>query len=455
MESKNKKVSKSVHEQLGIDINVSRVAQCFNKDNKELNEVLEKLNAIKKRGIEKPVNVLIAPKKPQISKEEWKESPIRKEYEEKKKVFDAEVRKYEQFSSDEYVKANLAHKLTKKLKVVIDLLNKNNEKPTEARTERIKEIFKELEGGISKPVFGDKIEKNGRTIRPITGREIRMRFDSLGELGESPEILKQRLSEITMQFSETNKLFDLKEEISNNTLKFSESVKTTISFVLQELVYDVLSLAIKDCKKTGKVTLSVDNLRNDVVLHSAFSALFYNLPCLKKLQEHIIRKREYEFEKKKHDSEMKSKKKSSMIKTFEECERSNGFMKEVDGKKVWAGLCHEEKDVNFMTYVGRLFDNLKVDLKQHKMKISSRAKELVSCLMYQFLTVLSTRFDIHKEHRSKILALEHKTVKSEKTIKFETVIEIFELILVSNNEKVIDTLKKASLFRQKLKDLKK
>lgn len=455
MKTSTQKTQKTTYEQLGIDISVSRVSMCFNKpeENKRLTEILQIIDVLKKKGAIKPVNTLIAPKKPQVSKEEWRESPIRKEYEEKKKLFDAEVRKYEQFSSVEYVKANLAHKLTKKLTAVINLLEKNKETPTPGRTKKIQQIFKELQGGISKPVFGEKIENNGRVVRPIKSRELIMKFTDLGELDETPETLKQRLTEISLEYSETNKLFDMKEEIMNNVFKISENVKVAITFILQEIIYDILLLAMKDCKKSNKFTLTVDNFVDKVLINSPYYPLIHGLPCLDELRKYILRKKHHASEKSKHDAETKKNKQPSMIIKFEDYEKNGGHMEVVNGKKVWKGMSHNANDVKFVTYVGRMFDNLKTTNKI-KMKISTKAKDLVSCIMLQFLNVLAQRFDIHRQHRSKILALENKTVKEEKTIKFETAIELFELLLLNNSEKVVETLKKASLLRQKLKELK-
>lgn len=452
--------TKTLCEQLGIDINISRVSLCFDENGVNNNlsqkkkEIYQKLDELKKKGAEKPAKNFITPvKQPGVKLEDWNNNPVKVEYKKLKTEYDEKLKKYDQYVSAEYTRSNLAYKLKKKLENLVELMTKNLETPTTPRTKKIGEIFEELKGGISKPVFGENTVKDGRNIKPIVGRELKLKFTDLCELTQNLDQLKTKLAEISMEYKETNKLFEDKQEIQNNSLKFPYSVKAAITYILQEAYYNIIELACKNAKKLGKKTVNIENLRYEVISDSPYLPMFNSLPCMKVLQNYVLRKEEYNTEKNKHDSEMKSKKKTSMFKSFEDCEKSGGFMKEVNGQKKWTGLF--ESDINFQVYIMRMFANTKYKLKNKKLKISLQTKELLSTMMFQFLSQLSQKFQIHRKRRSKILSME-KGVEyniDEKTLKFEDVIEIFEIILC--DDRANKTLENAALFRKRIKELKK
>jgi hypothetical protein len=352
------------------------------------------------------------------------------EFFEKKSEYEKKLREYENYSSTKYIKASLSFKMMRKIENLLQLMKKNKEAPEEARSKAISDIFRSLEGGLSKP--GKK--------------EFIMRFSELHPIPEDEVGLIQLLNTIKLENKDTFPIFEEKEKIKHDALKFPSAIRAVVSYVLQEALYDIIGLAVKDARSNGKNSLSTENFRSTVINSSAFSALFFNLPVIKSADTYAERKAEYDQEVRELKETKGKKKKYLATKSFQEVEKSLGFLKiSKTGKKIWEGLSVSADTDQHATTINKVFEKLKTAHKL-KIKFSNKARELLILLVSQFLSTLATRFDIHRKHICKIEPTLRKTSKTrpeEKSIKFETVIEIFEIILCPKNDtinKVINTV---------------
>jgi hypothetical protein len=157
-----------------------------------------------------------------------------------------------------------------------------------------------------------------------------------------------------------------------------------------------------------------------------------------------------------------------VFKKFEEVERSTKFTFVENGKTKWVGLNVAAGDEDFSTFIGKIFDVAKSQVKSKgttSLRISSRAKEFVSNLVLQFLQSLTQRFNIYINHKCKIepnikSGGEVKKRQEEKSIKFETLVMTLEMLLCSDNDTMKtnnDTVKllidKICTFKSKLREI--
>lgn len=432
-----------------IYIGVARVKHCLNEHGVNKNQytsittVDQSINDLKKKGAEKPVFTGICPKKPtdkdsQDVKELYTKS--REQYELVRKEYEVKLRQYESFSSMEYKRASLAHKLTKKLAKLVALKEEVALKPSESKSQEITRIQESLKGGLKKPIIGESVV-DGKKKRNITGQEITLHFTELcgGDIPEDVESLKNLLAKVSFEFKNTNDLFTSKDNVKNTCLKIDKSVTHAVTYVVQEAVCDLMTLAIKNCKLDKKSTVSVENFSEDVLRASDYFTLFSNLNCVGVLRDYLKRKNEY-------DLEMKTKtlKEKKNMKNFIEREKSQGFMSETKGEKFWKGLNLCESEDNFVTYVGHIFDTAKsLAKKGNNFKISRRAKEYMSNMIIEFLSKLANKFEIYKTHKCKLSPRikntngEVKERKGERTLKLSTAIMIFDILLDRSDDKLI------------------
>ncbi len=413
-------------EKVGIYTNVSRVALCFNQKGANVN-VTQKLieNQKKIDNLKKDVN---------------------------------------------YNKLNLAYKMLKKVRKALFLLEKDIKKHDDKTATEFKNVIEKLKNsGLYKPVM--KEEKIGEKLRKVFTKEktLVLKYSDLYPIDHTSEGLKAIEGNLLREYTEAIKVYEEREELLRSSVKFNTSVKATVTFLLQEAVEDLMKWAVKDAKKDKKSKIDIHNFKSEVLESSNYSILFYHLPATKVLRSYLDRKAKYDEDKKAFDEIRKTNRKNkisnrSIVKPFDEVERLDGHMKLVgkegrktSGKKHWEGLNLDKAGVNFSTYVIKIFDHVKTKLGASKMYLSTRAKEYVSNLMWQFLFKLSNMFDIHRLHRSSIINNEKGVNKlnAEKNIKYETVIEIFEILLCPVPEtNTFETMQKAREIRMKLKSIK-
>lgn len=437
---------KSCFEKLGIYINVARVALCLNQ---------------------KGAN-----------------SGINNELIENQKKID-EVKKLTNYAS-----VSLAVKMYKKVSTVIGLLEENNrlgaalstlstepvgkkgsereraEKRIRNNSEAITAIFTSLrEGGISKPIMVDVVDPEGKPVLNKSGKPKKefskeralTLFSTLYSPTEDLEELKKIEGSLLREFKDHIAVYAERSELMNGAVKFNTSVKASVSYLLQEAVGDILKYALRDAKKNGAKKVDLYNLRTEVINQSPFAILFFGLPVVGAVEDFLIRKKIYDEDKIAFDNQriLSKRGKKSIVKSFEEVERSEGHFIVTDKKKkIWKGIsvpssAHgaEEGVVSFVTYVVKIFDTVRSKVGGSGVGIATRAREMVSNLMWQFLNKLSQRFDIHRNHKS--------TLNPEKNISFETAVEVFEIVLCSNDKTVTGVIDHARKIKQKLRDLKK
>ncbi len=428
-----------------IYINASQISSCLkNKDanNSTLVEVNEQLKTLKKKGAQ-------VPEKLEKTNEHYS-------------VYLENLKKYEQYSSIEYLRATLGYKLSRKLKKLLEVMEQN-------KPEKVQEIFKELRGGLNKPVFEEKevINKEGKKVlvQKIKSHTIRLHFSELGSIPENItlEELKEKMRAIEVEFAATNKLFELKREQLLKNIKIPKTVKYFVAYLLQETVSDIVNIALKEAKKAD-VGLQIDHFSRKNIEKSVCGSLFTNLECVKNLEAYLQRKRDYENE----VATAKSKKvKLSHIKSFNDVEKADGHMKELTEKGVrrrfWKGL-NVSGTVNFITQISRIIDenklNLNIDKEKKKdnevkreigMRISKRVKEFLSLLMQEFLNNLVKRFTILSEYRKTIDVLKdnQKVSKLKKTITLYDIREIFDLLLCSNEAQTELLNNACKVYKQK------
>ena len=436
---KKVEVKKSTFEKLDIRINVARVALCLNQ-----------------RGANSSINTEIVNNQKKV--DEIKKQP-------------------------NYSRITLGVKMFKKVSAIIALLEENNnisltlstlskdqngkkysdyevaERKMQKNTENLNTLLNELkEGGIYKPVMRDVVDSNGKPVLHKSGKQKRefskerslTRFTELHAVSENLEDLKNIRWSLLDEFSNYITVYETRKELSKNSVKFNTSVKASVTYLLQEAVCDILRNALRDAKKNGHLKVDINNLRTEVINQSPYAILFFNLPVLNEVEKFLIRKRIYDEDKISFDKQRSDSKrgKKSIVKSFEEVERSEGFITFDDKrKKHWKGISLEKDSVSFVTYVTRLFDLVRSKIGAGKLNISSRAREMVSNLMWQFLNKLSQRFDIHRNHRS--------TAKPEKNISFETAVEVFEIMLCSSEKSVLEVIKHARDIKLNLREFKR
>lgn len=440
-QKKDKKVEvkKSTFEKLGININVARVALCLNQ-----------------RGANVNINTEIVNNQKMV--DEFKKQ-------------------------SNYSRITLGVKMFKKVSAVVSLLEENNnfalslstlstdsngkkytereaaERKMKKNTDMINNLFKELkEGGVFKPVMKDVVDSNGKPVLHKSGKQKRefskerslTKFTELHPISENLDDLKKIKWALLDEFSTYINVYKTRKELSENSVKFNTSVKATVAYLLQEAISDILKHGLRDAKKNGHSKVDINNLRTEVVNQSPYAILFFNLPVLNEVEEFLIRKRIYDEDKLSFDKHRSTSKrgKKSIVKSFEEVERSEGYITIDDKKKKhWKGISLEKDSVSFVTYVTRLFDLVRSKIGANKLNISSRAREMVSNLMWQFLNKLSQRFDIHRNHKS--------SLKPEKNISFETAVEVFEIMLCSSEKSVLEVIKHARDIKLNLRELKR
>lgn len=366
---------------------------------------------------------------------------LRSEFDEayflKKLDFDNRMRDYENYASPKYRKASTSFKLMRLIERLLALITKNKESPKDTVQKSIDECFKQLEGGIMKPPK----EKGGE-------KQFVVKFSEFYQIPKDEVDLNQLLNTIRLDNRETNEIFENKEKIKHDALKFSPPIHAVVSYTVQEAVHEFLELGMKNAKSLGKNSVSMENLNSAVLGESTFYPLFFNLPAMKALDEFIERKREYDAEIKNMKAVKTKRSKYTVTRSFYDVEKTDGHMKvNQGGKKVWKGLSSES--LEHASTVIKVFEKLKVD-KKSKMKLSGKAKEVLNLLVAQFLETLSARFDIHRKHKCKIAPVIGKTSKirpEEKSIKFETVVEIFDIVLCPKNEKSTKFIETITKFK--------
>lgn len=461
-------------QKLDIYINSSRVNECFNRrganenENKQIEELNKSLQILKKKGAVKPVFTMIKPKKPLETDNSTVKATYAKaeeEYKEKKAEFDNLMKNYDKFSSEEYKRSNLAYKLSNKLTKLAGLLEKEE---LESRKKEIEKIYEQLKGGLKKPIIVESVDESGKKKYTITGQEITHRFtEVLPEVENvrnvSVEDIKLWVAKLSLAFKDTISIFESKSLLGKSCLRFNKSVEYAIAYFLQEATANLLSYAIRDCAKSSKSTISVNNFKHAATSESPFYSLFSNLEASKKLKEYLERFDSYEKNKAYTRSSNTSKVKVNYFKSFVEVEKSTKNMKEIDGKKYWPGMSVAVGDTNFVTYVGKIFDVVKPLSKvknYSQLRISVRAKEYVSNLMVQFLKSLVAKFDVYKNHICKIEPViksgkkDEKKREEEKTISFETLVMILEVMLPSGNETIKTLIDKVCSVKKRLAEVK-
>lgn len=464
---------------LGIYINTARIVACFNSNGsnelatKEIKEFDKSIDELKKKGAVKPVADFLKPKKPLATDSEEVKNNYNTalvDYEKKKSEFDELMKTYDKYSSEEYKQGLLTYKLVSKLTKLIVLLEKDKiSEPLESRKQQIANLVEQLKGGIKKPIITETTV-DGKKKYTITGQEISMKFTDLYDIptGDQPDIdtLKVLHAKVSFEHAATLKLFSSKNKIAKSCVRFDKSVNFGVAYFVQEVVANLMTLAIKDCAKAKeKLTVSLENFRQDVLGESPYYTLFANLKSTQTLKSFLQRQKDHEQTK----SILIAKGiKNNVFKKFEEVERSTKFTFVENGKTKWVGLNVAAGDEDFSTFIGKIFDVAKSQVKSKgttSLRISSRAKEFVSNLVLQFLQSLTQRFNIYINHKCKIepnikSGGEVKKRQEEKSIKFETLVMTLEMLLCSDNDTMKtnnDTVKllidKICTFKSKLREI--
>lgn len=462
MESKS-----TILEKAGVYINASRVSKLLNEcgvNNKfmpELREVENKLLALRKKGVEKPVFGVDAPKKPlETDSQEVKEryALVRKEFDTKKQEFEQKLAEYDRFTSPEYTRANARFRLIKKLQKLVSLLEMTTP-TTEARTKQVNSLREKLKGGLTRPTFSEseRLKKNGEKMKQISGHEIYIRFTEVAGVEAFPEAvqdLKNIMGRLAMEDEATNELFTRSAKVSGERLRFSKDVYAVVAMLIQQSTADVLKFAIKDAKKNKKKTLSIENLRSEVINESNFSHLFFRSPAYDTLNEYIRRKTEYE--QKKRDVESKNKGLKGALKSFVDMEKSSGFMKVINGSKYWVGLnINPENRVEQFSpeNIARIFDMVKSETKNVHIRLSNRAKEYMCNLITQLLERFVRTFEILRSNRKEV----NNERSEEKSIRFDSVIGVIRILLSAStsSENVKKAIENMTTLSSRLRELKK
>ena len=399
-------------------------------NSQELKVINDKLMALKKKGMQAPT--------PVADQEDQK-------YKEEKKAYD-------QYTSVEYHRAVLAYKLTRKIRKLSYLRKNNAKNPSENKTKMIETLLNDLKGGLNKPVFEDieKIKKDGTktTVQKIKGHTIRMHFSDLGDIPTDASGIDQKIAATQIEFNETNVLFDKKRELINKNIKIPKSVKNFVAYVLQESIADIVTNVLKEVKKTESA-LTIDYFNRKNLEKSNFSPLFNNLSCVEILENHLARKEAYDQDIKRCQENFKNTNdKLYVLKSFSDIEKSNGHMKETENGKHWKGLNVE--DVRLVSQATKIIDHIKNKLKINKLRVSRRAKEFVSKIMQEFLEKLSKRFQIMSEYRKRVDSLtSNEDSKLKKTVTLYDIVEMFDILLCTDDQYVKNVLNTADQIKLK------
>jgi len=458
---------KTYAEKLGLLIKPSKIDYYLNNINSEeekhFNIVVQELEKIKKVGAVPPKKFeLLSPVKPKdggslvqytLNKEAYK-----LEYEKHLE----EQRIYDNYSSDAYNTGMCVYQIYVVLNNLKTLLA---EKETPNKKLEIEALFTKLrESGLKRPVFREEqrtIERDGKietkTVKVLSGKEIVKKYtDVFPELANISDVEKL-LGTIMVHHKEILGLFEQKQRIKQSQFKFNKSVTFSVGYMLQKSLESILNLALDDTKKQNLCTVKINSLRTDVISRSPFYVFFHGLRSTLAHNSYMERLRFHE-EGKLYVTEQKKLKNSKLahvsVDTFEESERKSGNMRAdtKTKKKYWENLNCEPNSVNFMNYIGIVFDKVKQDRSAFKKyKLNYRVKEYLSNLSAQFLQTMSERFAFHRNLRS----ITGTNDVKQKSITFDGVINIFGIILVPERcEEVKRVFGEVCVFRQKLKELK-
>ena len=92
-----------------------------------------------------------------------------------------------------------------------------------------------------------------------------LKFLDLVKLTDFPRTvpeLKSLVGSLMMENADLMNLFAQLNNTNKNCLKFTKDVYASVTLLVQAACEDLLRLAIKNCKKLSKKTISVENLSN-------------------------------------------------------------------------------------------------------------------------------------------------------------------------------------------------
>jgi len=392
-----------------------------------LEEASNKLNEIKKMGAVMPIFTLSGPKRPGVnaSIEENKNYELKKEEFKKAKAdFLLQKAEYEKYASDLFKKAKLAYLCTKKSQAMIKFLTQNQQKETKLANLRIAEILKAFEGGLFKPFHEERTDSSGRIYKIITGKQVYLKFTDQFDVPKTLDLVEWEnfYQKVRFENEATNTLFANKDKITGNFMRFSDPIIEAIGYFLQVSVGNLITLAIKNNRLcTKKSTLVIDNFARNVICKSPFYGVFSNLDCLSKLDTYLQRQEDYEKIKIEIGNLSKTISKKSIVLSFVDTEKKEGYMVERNGVKRWIDLSPPEGAINITHQMAHLFDSLK-GKSNMSLKISTKVKNFLALITLQFMQVLCndlTEFQklTAKYNRQNVLIREVKTV-SFKNVEF-------------------------------------
>lgn len=459
----NKDTPKTLAQKLGIFIRpdvVNKVLASVNietiKKSAENEQALQKIKKedapVEPKFTEKP------PVKPQVEDEHYKNA--RREFDEKHEAFLKLRREYEKYASDRYMRAVTTFQAYKKIQEMVEL----KKSPTEAKNKKFEALkISLLNEGLRRPVFREEI-KNGKPTQVLSGQVVVKKYTevvpNLSALDWSEESLQSTLVRIQLDNKEVMELLETKHELRASELKFGTSVTMATAWFLQVAVGDLMRLALADCKP--KKTLKIENFRNEVISSSPYMSLFQNLPVLNAVNAYTNRLNDYNIKLAKLRTNKEFK--NFSVSTFVESEQRTKNMKLLTNKQIfhgaksaepsekkekfWPGLSLGDGNINFCTYLTKVFDKVCLDTKNSSSKISTRVKEMLSLLCEQFLQTMVRRFEISKTQHTI-----NEKGKIQKSITFGNVIFIFGILLVPDDKDDKDVRNSTMRFAKSIKDV--
>ena len=358
--------------------------------------------------------------------------------------------------STEYKKSQLAFKMLKKTRALIELYKKPE---SEVRNKNIEELLKSLrEGGSFQPIFKEEgVTKDGKAKKVMTKeRFCELKYSDIEPIPDSLEGFEKLREVLQGKFHDVFTVFEERDNNVRNSVKFNNSVKVAIVYMLQETLIDIVKIALKNFPgNTGKLDLI--HFNPIFFMESNFLPLFHNTPVMDALRKLISLKAEHD----KIQESLRSTTDCGITIPFDELARKKKMLKFVTKKglknnkpkKVWEGLTPEKK---FTSFVTKIYDHTSSKLGKSKVVITSRARELLSEFIDQILQRVHIKMNNFLNHKVKLVEIEkNKKVDTEKMFSYDDVTQMFDTLLFNEQTPMVPVFQTLFSLRKKMREAKK
>jgi len=296
--------------------------------------------------------------------------------------------------------------------------------------------------GLYKPKFIDALPVEGEKPKKVFASErvLVLKYTDLYAVPEDLPGLKVLEGNLLREYGEHISVYEEHHKLLSGCVRFSDSMKAAVALIMQEAVADILKHVIKEAKSENKLKLDIHHFRSEIINQSPYAILFFGSPVLKAVDEYVLRKAEYaELKSVVMKNGTRTSRSFAKSATFNAIEKLGGFLKINDKKKkIWKNISLQEDSISFVSHVVRIFETVRPSAK---INISSVCRELVSNLMWQFLGKLSHRFEIHRTTKAM-------------SISVESAVDIFDILLCSDDKSVSAVLERARRIKDDMKQIK-